>query len=38
MSVDKIQLLGPFNTGTNLLAQILRKNIKQNIKIHKENF
>ena len=36
MSVDKIQLLGPFNTGTNLLAQILRKNIKQNIKIDKE--
>ena len=29
-------MLGPFNTGTNLLAKILKKNIEQNIQIHPE--
>ena len=36
MNISKIQLLGPFNTGTNLLAKILKQNIKQYIKIHTE--
>lgn len=34
MNISKIQLLGPFNTGTNLLAKILKQNIKQNIKLY----
>jgi len=34
MKINKIQLLGPFNSGTNLLAKILKQNIKQNIKIN----
>ena len=34
--ITKIQILGPFNTGTNLLAKILKKNINQDIKIHRE--
>lgn len=36
MNISKIQLLGPFNTGTNLFAKILKQNIKQDIQIHKE--
>lgn len=36
MKISKIQLLGPFNTGTNLLSKILKQNIKQDIKIHSE--
>lgn len=34
MNISKIQLLGPYNTGTNLLAKILKQNIKQNIKLY----
>ena len=33
--IKKIQILGPFNTGTNLLSKIL-KNIDQIIEIHPE--
>ena len=36
MNISKIQILGPFNTGTNLLAKILKKNIQQKIQIHHE--
>ena len=36
MNISKIQLLGPFNTGTNLLTNILKQNIKEDIKIHWE--
>ena len=33
MNISKIQILGPFNTGTNLLAKILKENIQQKIQI-----
>jgi len=33
MNISKIQLLGPFNTGTNLLFKILKQIIKQDIQI-----
>lgn len=33
MKISKIQLLAPFNTGTHLLAKILKQNIKQKIHI-----
>ena len=36
MDIKKIQILGPFSTGTNLLSQILRNNLEQNVKIHPE--
>lgn len=35
MNISKIQILGPFNSGTNLISQILKQNIKQ-IRIHGE--
>ena len=34
--IEKIQILGPFNTGTNLLSKILKKNVDQIIEIHPE--
>ena len=36
MNIKKIQILGPYNTGTNLLSQILRDNLRQNVNIHPE--
>lgn len=36
MNISKIQLLGPYNTGSNLLAKILKQNIKQDIQIDRE--
>ncbi len=36
MDIKRIQILGPYNTGTNLLSQILRDNLKQNVNIHPE--
>ena len=34
MKITKIQLLSPFNTGSNLLGKILKKNIKEKVKIN----
>ena len=36
MNISKIQILGPFNSGTNLITKILNKNIQQDIILHKE--
>ena len=36
MDIKKIQILGPFSTGTNLLSQILINNLEQNVIIHPE--
>lgn len=36
MDIKKIQILGPFSTGTNLLAKILRENLKEKVNIHHE--
>ena len=36
MNIKKIQILGPYNTGTNLLSQILWDNLRQNVNIHPE--
>ena len=37
MKINKIQLLGPFNSGTNLLAKILKQNIEIQPPIKKRN-
>ena len=34
--MNAIQLFGPFGSGTNLLATILRYNVNRKIKIHRE--
>ena len=36
MVYNKIQILGPFNSGTNLISKILNNNLSKNIKIHPE--
>ena len=36
MNIRKIQILGPYCSGTNLVSKILQQNIKQDIQIHRE--
>ena len=33
MNIDSIQILGPYNTGTNLLYKILKQNIVKTINL-----
>ena len=36
MNIDRIQILGPFNSGTNLIAKILRRNLNKRVQLHHE--
>lgn len=36
MKISKIQILGPFNSGTNLISKILRSALKERVKLHYE--